>query len=219
MDQTLGADRLTTVHAQPILLDESSVPRGQKLPVTQAQFQFVENIWVNQHSAFTNFSSCVFTPPNSHIFPQVGPDPFAIQMSLEVTSDQADSVAFQPVNLDKTHRPPEPKSAFRCFGSLVKQSDAPHIDLADSTTEVFPNQQVIPLSQPQGATSGSGDLISANETDPVPEVLSNSHYLGNDSQCDKVSPLWLDLFLDGSNNLSFPDADLESVLSLETCPF
>lgn len=222
MDQTLGkADSLTTVHVQPILLDASAVPRGQKLPVRQDHFQFVENNWVNQRSAFTNFSSSHgFTPLTiSHTFPQVGPDPHSVQMSLEVTSDQADPVTFQPFNFDEAHRPPEPKCVFRCFDSLVKRSDSPRIDLTDSATEAFPNQQVIPLSQPQSATSGSGDLMSGNETNPVPEVLSNSHFLGNDSQCDKVSPLWLDLFLDASNNLSFPDADLESVLSLETGSF
>lgn len=220
MDQTLGnAHSLTTVHAQPILLDESAVPRGQKLPVRQDQFQFVENNWVKQRSAFTIFSSHGFTPLTiSHTFPQVGPDPLSIQMSLEVTSDQADP-AFQPFNFDKAHRPPQPKCVFRRFDSLVKWSDSPRIDLTDRATEVFPNQQVIPLSQPESATSGSGDLMSGNETNPVPDVLSNSHFLGNDSRCDKVSPLWLDLFLDASNNLSFPDADLESVLSLETVSF
>lgn len=66
MDQTLvQAGSLNPVHARPILLDKSIVPRGQMLPVRQDQFlsalfQIMEDHFLNKPSASQDFTSSSF---------------------------------------------------------------------------------------------------------------------------------------------------------------
>ncbi|XP_047451144.1 uncharacterized protein LOC125014130 [Mugil cephalus] len=237
MDQMLPqTDSLTTVHATPILLDKSTVPRGQMLPVCQDQFlpdssHFVENNWISPASEFLNPASCAFTrPKSSHASaPQMRPDPSTSHM--EVTSSHMDPVAFPSVNFGQAFSSPGQSTVTNFILSSVEQSQigSPLIGPSDrASAEDFTNHLFFSPSTFQSATSSSNDLTPENGVCSVSEApcalslaqesdLCSSSPLTH-SQCDMTSPFWLDLLLDSSSsNLCFPDANLvDLVLSSET---
>lgn len=220
MDETLPrAHSLTTAHAPPILLDKSTVPRGQMLPVCQdqflsASFQFVENNWINSSTAFMNATSCVFTSADiSHTFL---PSSSSSHMLWDAASHQVDPVTFLSGHCGQAYTPPEKTEV--CY------TDLPQVSQPDSVSvEDFTSQLVIPPCKLQSEPSSSNDLTLA-----VSEALCDSRLFQEsdncsspltDSQCDVVSPFWLDLLLDSSSNLCFPDPNLvDFVLSSETGP-
>ncbi|XP_023118661.2 uncharacterized protein LOC111563686 [Amphiprion ocellaris] len=229
------ADSLTTVHAPPILLDKSTVPRGQMLPVCQdqflsASFKFVENNWINQASAFTNAASCAFTSSAiSHTsLPQMGQDPSSSHILWDVTSSQVDPVAYPSINSGPTYSPPEQSVATNFIIPSVVDSptDSPLLGPTDSVSvEDFINELFTPPSVFQSATSD--DLTPENGSHPALEALCDPTLVQQsdlcsssslaDGQCDLVSPFWMDLLLDSSDNFFFPDANLvDLVLSGST---
>ncbi|XP_039986564.1 uncharacterized protein LOC120791855 isoform X2 [Xiphias gladius] len=229
MDQLLPtAEGLTTAHAPPILLDKSAVPWGQMLPVCQdqflsASFQSVENNWLKPTSAFMNPTSCAFTSEIiSSSLPQTGLDPSSSHVVLDVPPGPADPVSLSSVTLGPAYNPPEPTTVanFILPPGDPSQIDSPLVGLTDSVSAVdFTNQPLVPLSVFQSAAS-----IAENGNQPVPDALCDSRLLQEsdlyssspltDSPQDGVSPFWLDLLLDASGNLSFPDANLvNTVLS------
>ncbi|XP_071352284.1 uncharacterized protein [Trachinotus anak] len=213
MDQMLPtAEGLTTVHAPPILLDKSAVPRGQMLPVCQdqslsASFQSVENNWMNLAPAFTNPTSCAFTSAMiSCSLPQMALDPSSSHVPWDVSPGLVDSVAVSSMDFGPNYSPPEQ--------TTVTNLIAPAVD--------FTNQPPIPLSVFPSATSTSDDLTPENRSQPVPDALCDPRFLQEsdlnrsspvtDSAQDALSPFWLDLLLNTNNNLNFPDANLGNMV-------
>lgn len=224
------ADGLTTVHAPPILLDKSSVPRGQMLPVCQdqflsASFQSVENNWMNPTSAFMNPASGAFASAmiGRTFLPQVGPHP---PSSLwDVTPGLVDPVALPSVNFVQAHRPSEETTVTNLITPLAEQSqsDSPLVGPADGGSAAdFTHQPLVPSSMFQSATSSRDDLTPENGNQPESDALCDSGLIQESDLCssspltdspqDVVSPFWLDLLLDGNGNLCFPDANLVNIV-------
>ncbi|MEQ2267387.1 hypothetical protein XENORESO_005271, partial [Xenotaenia resolanae] len=217
MDQTLVQDgRLTTGHPKPILLDKSTVPWGQMLPVGQdqilsASFQTKEDNCINKQSAFRNFTLGSFTQSAlSHMLPEMGSVP-----SCGVTSGPTDP---DGIRFNETYAPQELNYALRNADFLLEHSESHLIDQhGRREAENLTNQKFISVSQNQTSTACSNDLISVDRTNTQSEVACKSFVLDADSNFDAVSPQWLDLFLDGRGNLCFPDTNLEeSVFSPKT---
>ncbi|XP_029302975.1 uncharacterized protein LOC115018219 isoform X2 [Cottoperca gobio] len=230
MDPTLPqTDSLTTVHAPPILLDKSSVPRGQMLPVCQdqflsASFQSVENNWINPASAFVNPTSCAFPPAMiSHTFlSQMGPHPSSL---WDGTAVLVDPVALPLVNFGQAFSPPDHTTVTNSVIPLVEQGqiDSPLVGQTDRVSALDSiNQPHAPFSMFQCTASSSDDLTPEAGNQPVSDVLCDSRLLqGNDfcssstltdSPQDVVSPFWLDLLLDTNGNMCFPDANLVNIV-------
>lgn len=105
----------------------------------------------------------------------------------------------------------------------VCYTDLPQVSQPDIVSVDFTSQLVISPCKLQREPSSSDDVTLA-----VSEALCDSRLfpdsancssLLTDSQCDVVSPFWLDLLLDSSSNLCFPDPNLvDFVLSPETGP-
>lgn len=209
-DQVLPpADGLTTVHAPPILLDKSSVPWGQMLPVCQdqflsASFQSVENNWINPTSAVMNPTSCAVTSAmmSRTYFPQTGLHLSKSHVLWDVS----------PGLVEPNLIPPPVGQG---------QIDSPLVGPADSVSASdFTNQPLIPFSMFQ--TSSSDDLTPEAANQPVSEALCDSRLLQQSDLCssspltdspqDVVNPFWLDLLLDTSGNMCFPDANLVNIV-------
>ncbi|KAF1394286.1 hypothetical protein PFLUV_G00024950 [Perca fluviatilis] len=231
-DQMLPpADGLTTVHAPPILLDKSAVPRGQMLPVCQdqflsASFQSVEKNWINLTPAFINPTSCAFPPAMIHptFLPQMGSHPSSSHALWDVDPGLADPVALPSVNFGQAYScPPEQTTEANFIMPPVEQGPihSPLVGTTDSDSAVdFTNQPLIPFSMFQSATSNELTPEAGNE--PVSDALCDSRLLQEGDLCssspltdspqDVVNPLWLDLLLDTNGNLCFPDANLVNVV-------
>lgn len=221
------AEGLATVHAPPILLDKSSVPRGQMLPVCQdqflsASFQSVENNWMNLTSAFMNPTSTAFTSAVvSCPLPQMGLGPPLNHMLWDVPPGLVDVGALASVNFGPAYIPPEQtETNFVLSPGDQSQIDSPLAGLTDSVSAVdFTHQPLVPLFQ--SVASSSEDLTPESGNQPVPDALCESRVLQEsdlhssspltDSSQD-VSPFWLDLLLDTNGNLSFPDANLVNIV-------
>lgn len=218
MDQSL-----TSVRARPILLDKSTVPRGQMLPVCQdqfisASFQIMEDNCINKQSAFRGFSSSSFTQSAfSRMLPEIGPVSSLSQMPCDATSSQID---LNAANFTETYPTEELNCAFRNVDSLIEHRESQLIDqCAWGDIENLQNQKLIAMSQNQTSTPCSSDPILGDGTNSHLEVACNSYAQGAISSSNASSPQWLDLFLDSRGNLCFPDATLEeSVFTTEPGP-
>ncbi|KAE8295085.1 Spermatogenesis- and oogenesis-specific basic helix-loop-helix-containing protein 2 [Larimichthys crocea] len=233
MDQMLpAADDLTTMHARPILLDKSAVPRGQMLPVCQnqfASFQSVENNWMNPASALMNPVPCAFTSAMiSHTFlPQIDLHPSSSHVSWDVTPGLVDPVAFPSVNLGQAYSPPEQTTETNTIIPAEQQSqiDSPLVGLTEchfSSAEDFTSQPLVLSPVFQNVTSSSEDLTPEDGNQPVTDAVCGSRLLQENDLCssspltdssqDVVNPFWLDLLLDTNGNLCFPDANLVNIV-------
>ncbi|XP_029923142.1 uncharacterized protein LOC115370309 isoform X2 [Myripristis murdjan] len=230
MDQALSpAEGPATVHAPPILLDKSAVPRGQMLPVCQnqfpaASFQSVENNWMNSSSAFPSPASSSFT---SAVIGQTFLEPSSSHAAaLEIwdgSAGLANPAALPPANVSQPYNAPDQASVMTLILPLAEHSQghAPLAGLNENTPAVdVMNQALVPLVAFQGATLSS-DVTSERLDLSVSDTPCNLRPLEQSSLCsfspwthssqDTVSPFWLDLLLDTNDSLCVLDAPVENI--------
>lgn len=143
------------------------------------------------------------------------PSSSSSHMLWDAASHQVDPVTFLSGHCGQAYTPPEKTEV--CY------TDLPQVSQPDIVSVDFTSQLVISPCKLQREPSSSDDVTLA-----VSEALCDSRLfpdsancssLLTDSQCDVVSPFWLDLLLDSSSNLCFPDPNLvDFVLSPETGP-
>ncbi|XP_028320778.1 uncharacterized protein LOC114474573 [Gouania willdenowi] len=205
----------TMVRVSPTLLDKSTVPWGQMLPMCQNQsvvnsFPCIQNNWTNP--AATEPTSSM---SNQIVLPQMNQDPTLGQILWDGRSEYAAPATFQPVTFDQLYnQPPQNAASNHLMSSELKDSPVAGPSPTTVPAEDFINQLLTSPAKLQSASASTWDDFPGSETRPVPEPLCDSRLfpendLGlvsplTDAPCDAVSPFWLDLFCTDDLCLSDP---------------